>query len=463
MAEGRCGGKLALTMTPILAEQLQDAYLEERFSAYLRNRRRQAEEEVVRLRSLGDDERCALALLYARELDHLIQVYETRYRGNMMSVLRRGMECGVLEVLASSATHAHLPLLSSDALRAAQVEIGLESHRRNFGRDPEGFWLPECSYTPELDGVLGRFSPPLRYVVLDHTAPDEAGRPVTSWKAYRLGTTPLAAFLRDPLSHRLVWEKDGYPSHREYREYAKRDYQGHGFQYWRITSTATPLEDKGVYVPGDALERARKDARDFVSRMRERWERTAGREEGGEGCLLLAAYDTELFGHWWREGPLWLREVLGILGRECELPGKAAQNLETRDLPALSPACTAWNVDGTFTTWENEKTREIWEITRASEGAFLSLVGEPLDALKKRALLQAGRELLLMEASDWSYMVTRDTAAGYARERFLAHAERFRRCTAMLVNEVEEEELVALEEVDNPFAWLRTDHWSVSR
>ncbi|MDI6872993.1 1,4-alpha-glucan branching protein domain-containing protein [Candidatus Solincola sp.] len=460
MAAGRCPGKLALTMTPILAEQLEDAYLQERFVAYLKNRRRQAEEEVMRLSSMGDERRSRLAIHYARELEDLLRLFEEKYRGGMMSALRRGMEAGVLEVLASSATHAHLPLLSSDACRAAQVEIGLEQYFRCFGRQPAGFWLPECSYTPQLDRVLERFSPPLRYVVLDHTAPDGAPQPVPTWEACRLGRTSLAAFLRDSLSHRLVWEPDGYPSHGEYREYVKRDYQGHGFQYWRITSSSARLEDKEVYEPEEAWARARADAEHFTARMRERWDRLVKPEGTGRPRLVLAAYDTELFGHWWREGPLWLREVLGILGPECELPGRVAAGLRPEGLPILSPPCTAWNVDGTFATWENEGTRDIWEVTRVSEEAFLSRFGGDLDAGKRRALLQAGRELLLMEASDWSYMVTRDTAAGYARDRFFTHAERFRRCMAMLDSGLEEEELALLEEVDNPFSWLRPGHWA---
>lgn len=461
MAEGRCPGKLALTMTPILAEQLGDPYLQDRFAAYLRNRIRQAEEEVARLRSLGDAGRMRLASLYARELDEQLRSFEEKHRGDMLRVLREGMDCGVLEVLASSATHAHLPLLSSDTCRAAQVEIGLESYRRCFGRPPTGFWLPECSYTPGLDRVLKRFSPPLRYVVLDHTAPEAASRPQPTWRACRLGETSLAVFLRDRLSHRLVWEPDGYPSHGEYREYVKRDYQGHGFQYWRITSPSTLLEHKEVYEPEAALARARADAEHFAARMRERWDQLVGEEDGEEGRLILAAYDTELFGHWWREGPLWLREVLVILGPECVLPGRMVAGLKVESLPPLSPSCTAWNVDGTFATWENQGTLDLWETTRDSEEAFLSHCREGLDPGRERALLQAGRELLLMEASDWSYMVTRDTAAGYARERFLAHAGRFRRCMAMLKAGVEERELSLLEETDNPFPWLRPGHWMV--
>ncbi len=466
MTEGRLSGRLALTMTPVLAEQLEDPYLQDRFVAYLENRLRQAEEEVRRLSSMGDEARGSLAELYARQLESLIESFRDKYRGRMMEVLREGMDAGVLEVLASAATHAHLPLLSSEACRRAQVSLGLESYRRSFGRDPRGFWLPECAYAPELDALLSSFSPPLEYVVLDHTAVQGAAEYLPTWRPRRLSGTPLVALLRDPLAHSLVWEVDGYPSGGDYREYAKRDYQGHGFQYWRITSRRTPLEVKEVYNPRAASSRASSDATDFVRRLRTKMEKvsSATREEGGY-ALLLAAYDTELFGHWWHEGPLWLRHVLEALGPECALPGAAATWARERELPPLSPVTTAWNVDGTFRTWENETTRDLWEETRQAENEFLSRLPSmdlfrSLPDVERRALLQAARELLLLEASDWPYMISRDAAAAYARERFQNHARRFRRLMEMVKNGfVDRAELFDLEETDNLFPWLHPGYW----
>ncbi len=461
LTEGKLPGKLALTFTPVLCEQLQDPHLQERFDGYLDNRIRQAEGERERLRAMGEEARSELASFYRGKLRDLRALYRERFRHRMLEVLREGMEAGVLEVLASSATHAHLPLLSSESCRTAQVAVGLESYRRAFGREPRGFWLPECAYTPDLDGLLDRFAPPLSYVVLDFSAAENAPQGVSTWEPCRLGSTSLVALLRDPLAHRLVWAEDGYPSGGNYRDYSKKDHEGHGFQYWRITSYTTPIDEKEVYRPEQAEEAAREDARDFAERMLARARELAGEYGGaGAGPLLLVAYDTELFGHWWYEGPFWLRSVLRSLHPHLALPGKLAGETRPGALPSITPSCTAWNVDGTFATWQNPRTADMWEETRRMEGEFLSRAARAGAGGSPRVLAQAARELLILEASDWPYMVTRDAAAEYARLRFRSHCRRLSLLLEAFDGGCEDGGLLReLEETDNLFPWLHPGYW----
>lgn len=460
MSGGDLPGKLAMTLTPVLCEQLTDPHLQRRFDDYLDNRIRQAEGEVLRLRDMGEDARSALASFYRDKLCELRGLYRERFRHRMLDTLREGMEAGVLEVLASAATHAHLPLLPSQSCRRAQVEVGLESYRRAFGREPRGFWLPECAYTPDLDGLLKRYSPPLSYVVLDFSA--TAGEPHdNTCEPRRLGTTPLVALLRDPLAHRLVWAEDGYPSGGFYRDYSKKDHEGHGFQYWRITSYDTPIDEKEVYAPERALAAAEEDALHFSRRMLAEGSELAGRYRGaGGGPLLLVAYDTELLGHWWYEGPSWLRHVFRHLHPRLILPGAVVEEALRDSLRPIAPSVTAWNVDGTFATWRNPLTADMWEETRRLEHEFLARVARRESAGMGRTLAQAARELLILEASDWPYMVTRNAAAEYARMRFRSHCRRL----SLLLESVDEGKedgalLRELEETDNLFPWLSPDYW----
>jgi 1,4-alpha-glucan branching enzyme len=463
LTAGALPGKLSLTMTPVLAEQLRDDYLQERLKGYLENRIRQAQDEVKRLEGMGDEPRARLASLFGERYGELLRDFEERYRGRMLEVLKKGMDGGRVEVLASAATHAHLPSLGTEACRLAQVEIGLDCYRRYFQRDPAGFWLPECSYTPALDRVLDRFSPPLRYVVLDHNAPETAPEEACSWEPRRLGSTRLLALMRDEVAHQLVWTMPGLPSHPPYREYSKRDYDGYGFQYWRITSRDTPLDEKDIYHPEAADGQALNDARDFAASLRRRREEIlSGMGNGGETAVILAAYDTELLGHWWLEGPRWLRETLRLLGDETELPGHLAGKALAGEPPAFSPRLTAWNVENGFATWVNPATADVWDRTHRSEKHFLNRLrsqpGEDPEA--ERALAQAARELLLMEASDWTYMIGRDEAAGYARERFDAHLERYTALLNMLDRkEIDRGALSSLEGTDNLFSWLDRHYW----
>ena len=84
-----------------------------------------------------------------------------RLRGGARAASRRrgGDLLGALAPHAqwtSSATHAILPLLATDAGVRAQVQTGVDAHRRRFGADRwrGGFWLPECAYAPWLERAL---------------------------------------------------------------------------------------------------------------------------------------------------------------------------------------------------------------------------------------------------------------------------------------------------------------------
>src|SRR6185436_7777608 len=67
------------------------------------------------------------------------------------------------------------------------------------------------------------------------------------------------------------------------------------------------------------------DVADFVDTVLARLRLLADRD--GRPGLVVAAFDTELFGHWWHEGPAWLAAVLralpaaGVRGRGQGLAG----------------------------------------------------------------------------------------------------------------------------------------------
>ncbi|MDY6795316.1 MAG: 1,4-alpha-glucan branching protein domain-containing protein [Actinomycetota bacterium] len=464
ITSGLLPGKLALTMTPVLAEQLRDEYLQERLIGYLRNRVSQAGEEVARLKGLGDETRAALAARHEGRLNHTLREFEHRFRGRMLDVLAEGMDSGRVEVLASAATHSHLPSLGRDACRVAQLELGVESYRRHFQRDPSGLWIPECSYTPELDGILDRFSPPLSYVILDFRAVESAPEDAFTWEPRLLGDTSLVALLRDVVAHDLVWTIEGIPSHSHYRDYMKRDHDGYGFHYWRITSLQTPLDEKAAYDPGSAEEQAREDARKFVNDIERRRKYIEGLTGGSGPAVIMAGYDTELLGHWWLEGPIWLREVCAIMADGMELPRRVVEKTVSGPRPTLSPQLTSWCLKGDFSTWINPRTSETWTRVHAAEERFLDLVNSnaPATAERKRALAQAARELLLAESSDWTFMITRGKAGNYARERLGNHLNRFHQLERMLEgNHIDMEYLANLEDSDNLFPDLDLDYWRI--
>ena len=72
-----------------------------------------------------------------------------------------------------------------------------------------------------------------------------------------------------------------------------------------------------------------------------------------------------------------------------------------------------------------------------------------------RALQQAGRELLLAQASDWAFMLDSGQMAGYASRRVRGHLANFQRLREAIVGEnIDPHWLAGLESRDNLFPQL---------
>ena len=93
-------------------------------------------------------------------------------------------------------------------------------------------------------------------------------------------------------------------------------------------------------------------------------------------------------------------------------------------------------------------------VDRCSRG-----VGSDLDL---RLLHQAGRELLLAQSSDWSFILRAGTTTGLARERIERHLERFWRLIAAIERreQLPEGWLEELEEEDALFPLIQPADWS---
>jgi 1,4-alpha-glucan branching enzyme len=66
-----------------------------------------------------------------------------------------------------------------------------------------------------------------------------------------------------------------------------------------------------------------------------------------------------------------------------------------------------------------------------------------------RAMAQAGRELFLLESSDWPFLVTTGQAREYAEQRFRQHVDRFSTlATQIEAGHIDRESLDEMEELD---------------
>jgi 1,4-alpha-glucan branching enzyme len=269
-----------------------------------------------------------------------------------------------------------------------------------------------------------------------------------------------------------VWSGTvGYPGDYVYREFHKKD-DVSGLQYWKITGAGVDLGDKALWDPDVAFARVREHAGHYAWLVHEL---VADQQRRGlERPLVVSAYDTELFGHWWFEGVAWVGEVVRYLAADPAIELTTAGGFVEAHPPthAVELPEGSWGVGGTHYTWWNDQTAWFWPEIHATELRLEALCARELATVaggtsaandeRVAHLRQAAREALLLEASDWPFLVTTGQAAEYATERFREHRARFELLAGQLESGAPGEALGEaavdarrlLEEQDNPFPTL---------
>lgn len=494
--------RITVSVTPILAEQLSDPLIVEHFITYAEERAAWAAADIERFSDAGDEELKALAIFYHHWYSRALTTFRDRFKSDLLGALKELQDRGLVEISTSAATHGYLPLLARDSSIYGQIETGIRSYERHFGRRPKAIWLPECAYRPAYVAEDGTTRPGLESflaeqgirVFFSETHTVEGGRPVgkaagdavgvygamprrqlvsppaeqqqepgTTFKSYWVGDEPgrVAVLGRNNRTGQQVWSGSfGYPGDEWYREFHRKDGVS-GMQYWRVGWPGTELGDKPVYNPEKAAERVKDHAAHFVGLVRDLL--AEYKKNTGEYGIIASNYDTELFGHWWFEGVDWIKEVIrGLAETESvDLTTASAWVEEHGGDDVMVLPESSWGMAGTHYTWMNADTEWMWEPIHAAETRMEELVAKYPSAEGDllRVLNQAARELLLLQSSDWPFLVTTGQAKEYATQRFNEHVDRFNSLVEMAdhadsLSEAEKENLAALEERDNPFPMI---------
>jgi 1,4-alpha-glucan branching enzyme len=465
--------KMTLSISPTLANMMEDPLLRERCERHLDMSVRLAEQECERTREWKDVN--SLARMYLTLFEEARQTFVNRCGTRLITAFQEYAESGNLELITCAGTHGFLPLLSSEpATVRAQVFTAVQEHQRIFGRKPEGMWVPECAFYPGLDRVLADAG--IRYFMLDAHGIEHADpRPLFGVHSPIYTPTGVAAFGRHPMTSKLVWcTNAGYPSDHNYREYYRdigydldqnylAPYQyaagvrtSTGIKYHRITGK-TP--NKHLYNPDWASDTTARHAKDFVNRCRDHACRVA--HGMPFPSVIVSPYDAELFGHWWFEGPQWIYQVFRELSCTEDLKASTPGDF-LRDYPIQQramPAQSSWGRNGYHEHWVNPKTAWMWRPLHEAAARMRQVVvqheqqGRPSrGSLEDRALRQAGRELMLAQSSDWPFSVTNGTTTEYAVRRFRDHLNRFHSLVSEIERqEIREDRLSAIEYMDALF------------
>ncbi len=387
---------LTLTVTPVLADQLEDAGARERLRRFLLEWRIGAAEADMDEVPAECRPACEGELArYRRALQLLDAV-----GGDLLAPFRRAAAEGRVALAASSATHAVLPLLATRAGLRLQLDAGIRSHRRRFGWDG-GFWLPECAYAPGLEWRLAEAG--VRWFCVDQSAHEE---PLGALAPVRTEAGPVALPI-DWDAIGWLWSLDGYPSDPAHAQFDGKSLRG--IRLWKVGG--------GAYDPAAAEAAARRQAGEFLAAVAARLRAYA--ERHGRRGLLVFAIDTELLGHWWSEGPIWLRAVLegaeeaGV--RTVTVP-QALREHEPLERPLLA---SSWGEGKDLRTWDSPPVADLaWGARRLELRLLRALSG----GLRGDAALLAARELLAVQASDWAFLDERGQAGDYAYQRATDHA-----------------------------------------
>jgi len=475
--------KATIGITPVLAEQLADQAFLDEFDGYLRLKIEAAEKDSDYFRQINDPARVRLASFWRGHFASLRTDLNDRYHRDIIGQFRQLQDAGHIEVMTSAATHGYLALLGKDECVRAQVRQGIETYERHFGRPPKGVWIPECAYRPPyrwsapvgnaipaydrlgVDAILSEFG--VSYFILD-THLLRGGKAIGAYidrfealkalwaqfeKAYpgadqerdltpllpyyaggiRPTQKPVAFLTRHPECSLQVWSGEwGYPGDGNYLDFHKKHFPG-GHRYWKVTGSKVDLADKLLYDPEAIDVRLEENADHFVDLVGRALE-AAGKGRPGVVC---APFDTELFGHWWFEGPRWIEKVLTKMSRRPDYrPATGAEAIEAIHPEAvLSMPEGSWGEGGYHFIWLNDNTNWTWAHVYDDEAAFCKAVrkhSSNRDNDLQRALRQTARELLLLEASDWQFLISTWAARDYAELRFSYHHETFVRLLALV-------------------------------
>jgi 1,4-alpha-glucan branching enzyme len=334
-------------------------------------------------------------------------------------------------MLGGPLSHPFQPLLNP-RLREFALREGLADANQRIAHTPSGIWAPECAYAPGME--IDYAAAGVEHFMVDGPSlhGDTAlGRPV--------GDSDVVAFGRDlQVSYRVWSPKSGYPGHAAYRDFHTYDHVT-GLKAARVTGRNVPADAKAPYDAERAERAVDGHVADFVEVVRQRLATES--ERIGRPAHVIAAFDTELFGHWWYEGPVWLERVLRALPAAGIRVGTLSDALADGFVgnPVELPP-SSWGSGKDWSVWSGEKVADLVQLNTEVVDTALSTVDKAFEqnvsvgAPVARDVVadQILRETLLTVSSDWPFMVSKDSAADYARYRAHLHAHATREIAGAL-------------------------------
>jgi len=443
LEEDKVDFRITMTLTPPLLNMLDSELLQERYLKYLSKRIELCEKEVKRTKY--DSKLNSLSQYYLDRYKNDLYTFKDVYDCNLITGFKHFQDIGVLEIITCGATHGYFPVLYvNEKVVRAQIGVGVQTYKKFFGKNPRGIWLPECGYVPEVDKYLREFG--IDYIITEtHGVLYADPVPVYGTFAPIVSPDNIVAFARDLESSRQVWSSiSGYPgdvNHREYYrdigydldyEYVKPYIASNGarvhtgIKYYRITGKS---EYKDYYDVQWAKDSVEKQAGHFLDCRTEQIEHLSSYMDVPP--IVTCPYDAELYGHWWYEGPYWIYILFKkIYHDKCNF--KLITPSEYIDkypnFQVSTPCRSSWGANGYSEVWLNPSNDYVHRHLHKAGDRMCELAymfPNEGDTLRRQALNQCARELLLAQSSDWLFIITHGTMIEYAHKAIKEHIGRF--------------------------------------
>jgi 1,4-alpha-glucan branching enzyme len=432
---------LSVSISPILIEQLNDDYIKEGFNEYLHKRIELTNRDISDFTKKSWNNLKVIAEYQKEYLSGIKNTWEM-LQGNLLETLSNLEKSGLIEIGASSATHAILPLLSKKSIDR-QIDVGMKSLKQRMNITPKFFWLPECAYKLGLEESLE--SAGISFVFMGSNVSGNEN----PYSPYQLGNTKVVAVSRQWELSKKIWSTEsGFPGDPRYREFQKR-YRRSGNRYWHITGSRVSLAKKGIL----DIEKSRVATNEHVHEFMETLNNLAS---DGENKTVLLSFDAEVFGQTWFEGIEWLKKVILSIKDSKEItlttPGNILAEIDSSELESLRPHTCCWGKDGNLESWSRPSVSWMWEELGTMASKFFDL--EKDKNINKMHLAQLERELLLSQASDWPFLITSKNARVYGEKRFRMHAKAFWNIVDMIETDFKGFNFELIVKKDNPFPFL---------
>jgi 1,4-alpha-glucan branching enzyme len=521
-----------LNLSPILLEQLAHPVFIAEFPNYLTRKIVAAREDEAYFIQAGEAHLAETARFWHRFFSTALEHFKA-LNGDIIAGFRHFNDAGLIEIITCGATHGYMPLLGTDESVRAQIRTAVTTHIRHIGKHPKGIWAPECGYRPggfwdypvpfANEGASAATQHPgferigveqalcesnLDFFFVDTHLVEESQRSPSPYellngsvvrdpKLEKLTQGPLRSlyqpyyvdgtygtldgsgkryattiFPRDPRTGLQVWSGDhGYPGDPNYLDFHKKRFPG-GHRYWQVTGARVDIGDKLPYWPQQAAERVKSHAAHYVHLV---WDALHSSLNDAIPPILCSPFDAELFGHWWFEGPLWLEAVCRTIhDHDTKLAMISCSEYLDRYPRAgfIAMHEGSWGAGGGNEVWMNPETS--WTYTHIYPAELYTREvctrGKWRDSSPGlRIVQQLCRELLLLESSDWQFLITTGAARDYAEVRFLTHNDQFNELKALwqafesaaALTEEQAKRLAEIELRDSIFPDIDPSLWAV--